>query len=180
MYLQKFCGRPVSKSPNIFLSREILIFSPRRVGAFSPRAYDFTAHLARTSAISDLRATTPARRSPVASEGVTVAICNHRYSRASTRESSSVQVPRDRGRARKRVVVLLVAVNSCRASYRFDHASMLIAARRPLAAADEEREMRSERRGEKNWPGDTKKGGRRQSKEEEDTVAYKNNSLRIM
>lgn len=43
-------------------------------------------------------------------------------------------------RAREeRVVVLLVVVNSCRASYRFDHASMLIVARRPLSVREDEK-----------------------------------------
>lgn len=56
----------------------------------------------------------------------------------------------------ERVVVLLVVVNSCRASYRFDHASMLIVARRPLAARQTENEEQESRREEKGKIGRVK------------------------
>jgi len=42
-----------------------------------------------------------------------------------------------------------VVVNSCRASHRFDHASMLIAARRPLVARRGERKKEKPREIEK-------------------------------
>lgn len=95
--------------------------------------------------------------SPVASEAVTAAICNHRYSHVHTRiirpcgcqgiEGAAIHRMRE-----ERVVVLLVVVNSCRTSYRFDHASMLIATRRPLAT----RQTRNAR-----WEARDKKRGKR-------------------
>jgi len=120
----------------------------RTAGTFPP---DFTTHLARTSAISDLRVTTSARRSLWLRQErsqrryVTTGIsANHQACGCRGIEDAAIH-----GVPEERVVVLLVVVNSCRASHRFDHASMLIAARRPLVARRGERKKEKSREVEK-------------------------------
>lgn len=89
-YLQNFFPIGSCKSPDVSLSRILINFAflPTMIvnsGSISARMYYFTTHLTRMSAISDLHATRSARRSPVASEAVTAAICNHRCSRVHAR-----------------------------------------------------------------------------------------------
>lgn len=150
LHVQKFFGKIHLQKPRHFFSR--IWISPRddreeresvsAVRYFIARAYVgyfWSTHDDVGTSISGC----------VRSGDITTGI------RASTRESSGVWVPRGIESAaihrvrEKRVVVLLVVVNSCRTSSRFDHTSMLIVARRPLAATDtgmrnEEQEPRKE------------------------------------
>ena len=156
-----------------FLEVLILLFFPRNFDREQQehfRPYIYILHSSRTyvcyfwSTHDDVGTSI----STVASETVTVAICNHnhRYSRVHARilrscgcqDIEGVAIHRVRD---ERVVVLLVVVNSCRTSYRFDHASMLIATRRPLAMRQTEnarwREREKKGKGKVEWNSEERK-----------------------